>query len=638
MGAVRNILREWPMVALLSLLLAGLATSQGWLWRLDQMWYDVSMLSQERAVDEDIVIVAIDDHSLSRLGAWPWSRTLHAALISRLHAEGARAVAMDLILSEPGGEADRVLAEAMALSGPVVLPVFFGERAGTGVGEVHPVVPLSEVARLGHIHVELDPDGIARSVYLWEGMGQARHPQLALALLQQAHPELTNRWDPPTQPNITGWARAQWLRIPFVGPPGSFRQIAYSDVLDGHYPQGYFTDAMVLVGVTAAGLGDALPVPTSGLHRAMPGVEVHANVLSALRQGQAVREFPGGALGSGVLAALCVLLLLLVILRASPRAALVFTLLALIAAPLLSLVLLWGFKLWWPPMGAVLAMSVAYPLWSWRRLEAAQAYLDAELRELQPGTEHVEGSAFWSDPLVARMQNLRELGERQRRLQRSREETLYFLSHDLRAPLASLLVLLGREQTPDSKQLARLERYAGSALQMTENLLRLIRAEGLAATQFKPLTLEMLVQDAVDEVWVQAEQHGVRLQLDSELPDSQPALVRGDDDLLVRAMANLLLNAIKFSPSEGKVMLRMVPAGDCWAVQVCDCGPGISEQQLSRLFRYFSREADSGHQGIGLGLLMVNTVLDRHGGKLLVESEPGFGSCFTMLLPVLEEE
>ena len=175
------VLSEWLIVTAGLVVAVVLAASGNWLWRLDLQLHDVASSEGPRPVDPKIVIVAVDDASLAALGRWPWPRTTHARLLDRLGEYGAAGVAMDVIFAEaaPG---DELLAEAMHRFGNVVLPVLQREQDGRIVGEAMPVAELMhEAAALGHIQVEFDPDGLARSVYLWEGWLQAEHPQLGLA-------------------------------------------------------------------------------------------------------------------------------------------------------------------------------------------------------------------------------------------------------------------------------------------------------------------------------------------------------------------------------------------------------------------------------------------------------------------------
>src|SRR4029078_5456017 len=85
---------------------------------------------------------------------------------------------------------------------------------------------------------------------------------------------------PDTANDSKAWIRDYWMHIPFAGPPGHFRYVSYVQVvLKGNLPLHFFRDKLVLVGATAAGLGDSCPVPVSGFARAMPGVEITANVI-----------------------------------------------------------------------------------------------------------------------------------------------------------------------------------------------------------------------------------------------------------------------------------------------------------------------------------------------------------------------
>src|SRR5690606_33529775 len=110
--------------------------------------------------------------------------------------------------------------------------------------------------------------------------------QLALAALQLAEPQRAALYAAPADAASHGWRRADWFHVPFLGPPGSFRYVSYGDVLRGLVPESVLRDAIVFVGATAVGLGDTVPAPTSGHASLMPGVEVHATVYQALRNGR----------------------------------------------------------------------------------------------------------------------------------------------------------------------------------------------------------------------------------------------------------------------------------------------------------------------------------------------------------------
>lgn len=652
-------LAEWLVVTAICVGFAALAGQTNLLWRLDGVIYDAGLDAFRAPPDEDIVIVAIDDRSLAEIGRWPWSRGVHAALIERLAAMGARVIAFDIILHEPAPDdvaGDRALAAAIGAHGGVVLPVTHATHAARSDGEGRPSAPFADAAAaLGHIHIELDPDGIARSVYLWEGMNSARHPQLALAMLGLDDPARLRRFTPPEDASQPGWARAEWMRIPFRGPPGTFRHVSYVDILRGEVPEALLRDAVVLVGATAVGMGDMVPTPTSGHAGLMPGVEVHANILAALRRGEVISTV--APVWVTLSSALAVLALMLVMLRTRPRATLVGAFGFALLLPLGAWWALSQLNLWFPPASAILAGMIAYPLWSWRRLEASRRYFDVELEALRTANAGIDDAAPERagptpsraiDSYLDHIGVVREATRRQRELQRGRDETMHFLSHDLRAPLAAIVSSLesvresGRGLGDDAELADRLERNARNALSLAENLVRLVRAEGLDPVSFAEVNLALLVQDAADEVWALA--HAAQVRLESEIsPDDEgpPQATMGDADLLRRAVVNLLTNAIKYTPAGGRVTLRLLAETSGWAIEVADTGCGIAEAQQSQLFKRFSRlptEQNRTLGGIGLGLLMVRTVVERHRGSISVHSKPGEGSTFTLHLPGIVEQ
>jgi len=380
--------RQWTWLVGLMLAATALMQMTGLFWRTDLSLYDAAMPT--RPAPADVVIVAIDEASITQIGRWPWRRAIHAALLDRLRAAGARAVALDLLFTEPDNESpqsDAALAAAMAKGPPTVLPLIV-ELSGRGrlPAERLPIpLLLRQAAGIGHVNLELDRDGVARSVFLREGLGAPNRQQFALALLNsvsKAGPELLSG---DRHPDLAGapevWVRDYRMLIPFLGPPGHFQQLSYVDVLRGSFSPSALHGKLVLVGVTAQGFGDAYPTPRSGEGYAMPGVEVSANILQALRAGSIVRQVPT-ALGMAF-ALVPILGVALAFLRLSPRGSLIFTALCWLGTLGLSAVALRLSGWWWPPASSLATLLVMYPLWSWRRLEAKQAYLEEEFARLE---------------------------------------------------------------------------------------------------------------------------------------------------------------------------------------------------------------------------------------------------------------
>jgi CHASE2 domain-containing sensor protein/anti-sigma regulatory factor (Ser/Thr protein kinase) len=621
--------------ALILLGVAVLVTGSGVLARVDNLLYDLGLRLQVRSPPADVVIVAIDEDSLSKLGRWPWSRRLHATLVDRLRADGAAVIGLDLVFAEPDTAdqpADALLAEAVARAGNVVLPVLL--ESSRLNGQVLETLPLPQLldgaAALGRVHVELDLDGIGRSIYLWEGVGAPVWPHFAQAVLDIAGqlPDGYARTAPAVADGTPfALVRQAPRRFAFLGPPGHVRTVSYAQVLTGEFAPGTFRDRIVLVGATAAGMGDLLPTPVSGQRQPMPGVEIHANALEAMRSGRLIREVPlPWALFAAALMALAPLAWLP---RTSPLGGLVATTLWFFGVMMAAVVLPASARAWMPVAGALLAILLAYPVWSWRRLESAGRFLDHELKRMhqQLGSEQgVLLHGLSPDPFEARIRQVQAASHRLRHLQEERRETLAFISHDIRAPIAAALMRL--DTLPEAS--SRLHEPLARALSLAEDFLRTARAEALDATRFEELDLVALAHQAADDAYAAAREKPVRLL--RRLPD-EPVWAQGEFGLLHRALLNLVLNAVHHAPTESAVEIALDTV-DGWAtLTVTDHGPGIAAADLDRLFQRFSRGTGASG-GTGLGLYFVRTVAEKHGGMASVASEPGVATHFSVRLPL----
>jgi len=321
-----------------------------------------------RAVPQDIVIVGIDDASLAALGRWPWPRTVHARLLDVLTAAEPRAVGLDLMFSEPDLQGDAVLAAAMRRNARVVLPLRMAPLQSGDPMVSLPVPPLAAAAAgLGHLHVELDSDGVARSIFLREGFGTVLWNHFSLALLRVAG-EAGTLLPGPGEPAGDGapgwWHREQHYLVPYAGPPGHVRRVSYLDVLEGRVPSASLRGAIVLVGATAPGLMDAYPTPVSSQDALMPGVEISAQALGALREGRGLRAATPWEAALMTLAAVAIAAAAL---RFAPPRAAIAAMLVLLP---LTLAASWGLLqagVQWKPAAALLGLLLLYPLWSWLR-------------------------------------------------------------------------------------------------------------------------------------------------------------------------------------------------------------------------------------------------------------------------------
>ncbi|MGA7178552.1 MAG: CHASE2 domain-containing protein [Thiobacillaceae bacterium] len=726
-----------------ALILAGvalLATLTGIFSRVDNLLYDLGQRLHTKPAPAQIVIVAIDEESLSQLGRWPWSRRIHASLVDKLREEGARVIGLDIIFAEPDTAdqpADAALVQAVKDASNVVLPVLLEHTRHNGpILEVLPIPDLTAAAAgLGRVHAELSEDGIARGVYLWEGVGEPRWPLFAEAVLDAGRLPFPGRVERPTElndPNPFALVRYSPRRVPFLGPPGHINSLPYVQVLTGRFPKGLFKDKIVLVGATASGLGDRLPTPVSGLTEPMPGVEFHANTIAAMGEGALIVESPRWF--TLILTALIALLPVPLLASLSPRSGLITSLGLILLVILFSLIAPSMLQVWFPPSGSLLALLVAYPVWSWRRLESATRFLDREIRQLSHELQRSAivlapaQTAKGADPFALRIHQIQNASRRVRalrslidqviesmphgvvaldqtgkvrlanrhaqdwlkvekelpapdelrfpddgtaehqrevegsdgqallvesapmnsadlnqvinlvditpvkQLERERRETLAFLSHDIRAPLALAVAEMGA-QSASPQTLARLRSQLSRALELAEEFLQTARAEIADSSRFQELDVAALLHQAVDMVYDFAKSRQVRLV--RQIPD-EPVWVRGEFGLLERAAFNLVQNAVKYTRPNSEVEVTLCPQQGYARVEVHDHGPGIPRDQLPLLFRRFSRLDGTSESGAGLGLYFVQVTAAKHGGRVWAESAIGEGARFYLEVPLAQ--
>lgn len=384
-------LRFFLPIACLAALVAVTLSYTGMFWRWDNVIYDWSLRYQSIPKATDILIVAVDERSLAALGRWPWVRSVHAKLIDHLSKAGTAAVAVNLMFSEPSSKKQEDLAFASAIqnNGHVVLPVI-SEAVRLG-GPLKETLPLPELtaaaAALGHVDVEFDPDGIARSTFLKAGLGDPHWPSLATALFKVSKQEdvvlAAHRNRAKTLTSQHKWVRDYHVLIPYSGPPGTIPRVSYVDVLQGHVSDHLLRNQVVIVGVTATGLWDAIPTPVSGSSVPMPAVEVMANIFSGIKHGYLVT--PMSPYWQAIVALVLVLLPVFFYFRVHPVATFGVALLAVLLPMVVTYVLLRHYYLWWPPVGAMSGGVLAFICWTWYRFEVAR-------RNLQEGKLQAEAT------------------------------------------------------------------------------------------------------------------------------------------------------------------------------------------------------------------------------------------------------
>jgi len=235
---------------------------------------------------------------------------------------------------------------------------------------------------------------------------------------------------------------------------------------------------------------------------------------------------------------------------------------------------------------------------------------------------------------------LRDL-TRQQQVERMRADFVANASHELRTPLASIIgfidTLKGAARD-DAKARGRfvdlMQTQAERMRRLVDDLLSLSRIEMNAHRRpTEKVELGAIARQASDLLASEAEEAGVEIHIDC------PALVSvtGERDELLQVVANLVENAIKYGAAGKTVEITVGCAGADASIAVTDHGPGIAPEHLPRLTERFYRVSVTDSRargGTGLGLAIVKHILNRHRGKLKIDSEPGHGSTFTVHLPL----
>ena len=379
----KRFLIEWTLIGAIGIAAVVYGVFSPLSERASFLFYDQLLLHSKHRMASDIVIVAIDDESIAELGRWPWPRDTHAALLEQIAQAKPRAVAYDVLFTEssPG---DAAFASAMKRV-PTYLPLLVDRQPvnQSAPAAIEPVAVLRNAAAgIGHIDLDVDRDGIARSVSLFEGSGHDWWPGLMVPVyraLRGADALLpgASRIEARTDEDVK---RAHRMMIPFSRASVEYPRVSFASAMLGQVPPEFFAGKIVLVGATAAGLRDRFATPISGAIGELPGVDIHATILDALLEGQAIEPVDDqtGAWASVV----PVLLLLGGLLVMSPFQSLILTVGLAFASLIASAALMYVRSRWLSPVPALGGLALIYLLWSWRRLEVAMSYLGQELRLL----------------------------------------------------------------------------------------------------------------------------------------------------------------------------------------------------------------------------------------------------------------
>lgn len=265
------------------------------------------------------------------------------------------------------------------------------------------------------------------------------------------------------------------------------------------------------------------------------------------------------------------------------------------------------------------------------RVEAEQALLQA--------------NSTLEERVNSRTRELRQLLGELERSNRDLEQFAYIASHDLQAPLRNvrqglelldehLVETVGTGFDDEAHELRRLINAAVVRMEeLIRGLLQFSRVDRHNPKQASPVDLNEVAQELKQILRVDLDE------TDAELVINNLPVVTGDRVQLRQVLQNLLQNSLKYRDDDKQPRLEIQsrPEGDEWIITVGDNGIGIDEAQHARIFELFGRGHD-GYEGVGLGLAIAQRIVERHGGRIWVESVPDQGAAFHIALPRLDDQ
>lgn len=288
---------------------------------------------------------------------------------------------------------------------------------------------------------------------------------------------------------------------------------------------------------------------------------------------------------------------------------------------------------------AVLAIAAGGTMLLSRRLLRSIDTLTSASRQLAEGDLGYRVPERGGDPVAAMSRSFNEMAKALQRSEERQRKMVANVAHELRTPLSNMRAYLEGLSDgvilPEPQLFASLQEEALLQQRIIDDLRRNSTADSTTLTYHKAeLDLAVLVQACRLAQLPAAQVAGITLTATT----SGPVPVYGDPDRLRQVIANMVSNALRYTPREGRVEIRAWHDGDQASIQVSDTGTGIAEEDLPKVFDRLWR-ADSARSrvadGLGLGLSIARQITVDHGGRIFVDSRLGIGTTFTVLLPLL---
>lgn len=572
--------------------------------QLDQYAYDfLFRLEPPAAWQPGSIVLALDERTLSKYGGLIGMRAAMASGLRAITAAGPSAVAVDMILAEPGN-ADDELEQAFAGTNNLVLA---SDMRPDGGGWEEPIERFRKhAAAVGQVHADLDKyDAVSRTLPLEKAAGRERRWALSLEAFRVAREASVMETPDDLQvgtvriPSRIGDGRVMRIRY---APQGLIPVVSIADLDDNASLASRFAGKVVFVGVTAqTAVRDRWMTPYSN-GVIMPGIEMNANAFETLAQRMFIVDAPLLAVAFG-----CFFL--------AAAAGLAYALTSGWVANLLTLAIV---------IAAQLLPAIAFSqsvVWPWFPGTLAVLFATAS-------------AAAWRHLLVRR-----ELVQAEHDKTRY-QSVMQFVTHEMRTPLTAIQgssELISRYGSmPEAKRKQMAEMINAESKRLARMISTFLSVERLSDGDMELKQERFGLLDLVEACAARARVLADNKQIEIEVGNVPGDQLLGDRELMEYAVYNLLTNAVKYSPSGTRVSVYGDNGkGGRVHLSVRDQGIGMDKKEAARVFEKFYRTKtaeQSGETGTGIGLSIVEEIVTRHGGSIEVESEPGVGSVFTLTL------
>ena len=600
-------------LAYIGLLAAAFLIAVGASWKfgvqVDNRSYDeMFRLYQPRPWATESIILAIDEPTLLAEGGMLHIRASLAQALRLVNAASPKAVAVDVILADAGNPGEnQQLADSFRQTPHLVLA---SELIDDPPRWEDPRPEFSRwAASLGHVYAQPDDaDSVTRVIPLDKHAGHEQRWAMALEAFRvsRAATIVESPSDLQVDGTLIPFKRTgdgRLMRVRYSPPGRKLERVSLKRLLDE--PRRWspkFAGKVVFVGVTAASeVRDRLFTPYAG-GATTTGIEIHAEAFETIAHSLFLTDVP----------------------ESWPP---LFSLL-LVAAAGLAFAYLPGWKAY---SAGVAILLVAYftPY-----VFFTHQLVFSFVTPAASATVGVAAAAAWQT-LVVRRNLLRSEAERTRY-----QQAMHFVTHEMRTPLSAIQgssELISRFALTEEKrtQIAQLINSESKRLaRMVEIFLNVERlSAGQMELKQEDIPVKQMVEVCLERTRPLAERKHIGLTLEALADDLH---VTGDRELMEYACYNLLTNAVKYSPQRTQVTVSGWKDDGHIRVAVKDQGIGMDQKEVKKIFQKFYRTRkaeESGETGTGIGLSIVQQIVEQHGGAIEVASQPGAGSCFTLVLP-----